>query len=125
MGFLMTKLIANKLFIGLIASILSFSISGFYFHGVGFDKASLAYEKDIALVKDIAKQKYESDIEEIIAQADIRIANEEKRLRRLKPVEREVIKYVTENKGSDISQCAITDDGLHVLSRYLAASFNP
>ncbi len=114
----------NKLISVFFAAIVSAAISGFYFYGIGVDKTALSYERDIATVKNRLKEKYDKDIADLIEQADTRLSEEKARQKRLKPAEREVIRYVTEYKNTDTSQCAITDDGLRVLSRYLAASYD-
>lgn len=118
----MAGLMANKLFMVIASVVFSAAVSGFYFHGVGVDRTTLSYENAIQKVKDDNQKKYIADVEKINKQADARLSKEKARQDKLKPREREVIRYVTQDKVTDSSQCAITDNGLHILSRYLSAA---
>ncbi len=113
---------SNRLVSVFLTAAVSAVASGFYFYGIGVDKTTLSYEKDIAAVKDRLREQYNRDVADLIEKADARLAKEKARQKRLKPVEKEIIRYVTQYKDTDTSQCVITDNGLRILSRYLSAS---
>lgn len=121
----MAGLMANPLARLLVAVVLSGAISGWYFSGVAANRVKLSYEKQIADINEQAKKKYDADVALIAKNADAALAKERARRDKIKPVEREVIKYVTQYKANDSSECVVTANGLQFLSRYLAASASP
>ncbi len=111
----------SKLAVYIIVVFASSALSGWRFHSWGVNKTTVKYEKMIADAEQDARDRLRVREEELHAMSVFKVeealANERKR----KPIEKEVIKYVVENKP--VLGCAIDDAGMQLNARYIDASF--
>ncbi len=97
--------------------------SNYFFHGVGvnservkWQKASIDAKKKSADILAEKEQAWRSRQDELL----LRIKQSETKR---KFSEKELIRYVTNDKSTDDSQCAITVDGLQFVAKHHRASF--
>ena len=98
--------------------------SNYYFHGVGvnservkWQKASIDAKKKSADILAEKEQAWRSRQDELL----LKIKQSESQR---KPIAKEIIRYVAEDKSTDDSQCAITADGLQFVTKCFDVSFN-
>lgn len=117
-------MIAKRIVYHLLSVLLAASLSGYFFYGVGSDRQALKYTSIISEANEAATSKYLEREAELIRQANDRVEKVLAIERRRKPKEKEIVRYVTHDKESDGSGCAVTNNGLQLITEYIDASFS-
>ena len=114
-------MIARKLGGVVLLVVLAASFSGWYFSGVAVDRAALKFERELAAADRAAIDLLAVREAELLALGDMRVERALVAERARKPVETEIINYVTETVIAD--DCAIDDGGMQLAKSYIDASF--